>query len=112
MGGEITARTVFDLARAGEPRALEIVDATAHSIAYVIACIAPVVDPVLVILGGAIGTNPDLLLTPVRAHLETLTPFRPRLESSELGSEAVLLGATARSVELARRWAFETLTPV
>ena len=112
LGDEVTPRSVFEQARAGDARALEIVDGTARIIAYVIACVAPVVDPQLVILGGAIGSNPDLLLAPVKSYLETLTPFRPRLESSELGSEAVLLGATARAVDLARRWAFETLTPV
>lgn len=112
LGDEVTPRSVFEQARQGDPRALEIVDGTARVIAYVIACIAPVVDPHLVILGGAIGSNPDLLLAPVKGYLEALTPFRPRLESSELGSEAVLLGATARAVDLARSWAFETLTPV
>jgi predicted NBD/HSP70 family sugar kinase len=112
LDGEVSARSVFDQARDGNADALEIVDGTARAIAYVISCIAPVVDPKLVILGGAIGSNADLLAAPVGAHLETLSPFRPSLKFSELGSEAVLLGALARARDLARRWAFDTFTPV
>jgi predicted NBD/HSP70 family sugar kinase len=112
LDGDVSARSVFDQARDGDTGALEIVDGTARAIAYVISCIAPVVDPKLVILGGAIGSNADLLTAPVRAHLEALSPLRPSLKFSELGSEAVLLGAMARAGDLARGWAFETFTPV
>jgi predicted NBD/HSP70 family sugar kinase len=110
LRGDLTARSVFDQARAGDRRALGVVDATARSLAYVIACVAPVVDPSVVVLGGAIGANGDLLLEPVGRHLEGLTPFHPSLVSSELGSDAVLLGATAMATELARESAFTTLT--
>ena len=108
--GELTARSVFGLAREGNPAARKVVDATARSLAYVVACVAPVVDPSVVVLGGAIGANGDLLLEPVARHLRGLTPFQPSLVSSELGSDAVLLGATAMATELARESAFATLT--
>src|SRR5262249_41803394 len=84
LGGELTARSVFDLAREGNPLALAVVDVTARSLAYVISCVAPVVDPSLVVLGGAIGANGDLLLEPVTDHLRGFTPFHPSLVSSGL----------------------------
>jgi predicted NBD/HSP70 family sugar kinase len=108
--GEQTPKSIFELARAGDPTALEIVDETAGRIAYVIACAAPLIDPELVVLGGAIGANGDLLLEPVGAHLVGFSPFRPRIVSSALGADAVLLGATAKAGELARSAAFTAAT--
>ena len=112
LNGELSARDVFQSARAGDPAALTVVDETAAAIAYVIACVAPLLDPQAVVLGGAVGSNPDLLLAPVRRHLAALSPFRPQVRSSALGSEAVLIGATARAVALARASAFDAATPV
>jgi predicted NBD/HSP70 family sugar kinase len=107
---DVTPRTVFELARAGDPAAVRIVDDTARSLAYVVACVIPLVDPALVVLGGAIGANGDLLLAPVARHIEDFSPFRPRIVSSDLGPDAVLIGATAMSAELAREAAFSTAT--
>ena len=110
MRGELSARSVFDQARNGDDRALRVVDATARSLAYVVSCVTPVIDPAVVVLGGAIGANGDLLLDPVIRHLAELSPFRPSVVSSELGSDAVLLGATAMAADLARESVFTQLT--
>ncbi|HTY71664.1 MAG TPA: ROK family transcriptional regulator [Actinomycetes bacterium] len=110
LGADLTARQVFDLARAGNEVATGVVEETARALAYVVACVAPVVDPARVVLGGAIGSNGDLLLEPVARHLSELSPFHPALVSSDLGADAVLLGATAMATELARDSAFAALT--
>jgi predicted NBD/HSP70 family sugar kinase len=107
MTGDISPRAVFAAAAAGSAVALDIVRDTAHSIAYTIACLAPVLDPPLVILGGAIGANRELLQARVIEHLAQLTPLRPRIETSELGADAVLVGATALAVQRARSAAFD-----
>jgi predicted NBD/HSP70 family sugar kinase len=49
----------------------------------------------LVVLGGGIGANADLLLEPVRALLAEWLPYPPRVEVSSLGEAAVLTGALA-----------------
>ena len=49
----------------------------------------------LVVLGGGLGTNGDLLLTPVRRLLAAWMPYPPRIEISSLGEAAVLTGALA-----------------
>jgi predicted NBD/HSP70 family sugar kinase len=107
MIGEVSPRAVFAAARAGSTIALAVVRDTAESIAYTIACLAPVLDPPLVILGGAIGANPDLLQDRVSEHLAKLTPLRPVIKTSELGADAVLIGATVLAVERARSAAFD-----
>lgn len=105
--GEVTPRAVFAAARNGSAAARQIVQDTADSMAYTIACLMPILDPPLVILGGAIGANRDLLQDRVIKHLAELTPLRPRIETSRLGADAVLIGATAMAVERARAAAFD-----
>jgi predicted NBD/HSP70 family sugar kinase len=71
-----------------------------------IATVTPMLDPELVILGGGIGRNGDLLLDPIESELRRLIPFRPRVVVSALGQDAVLLGAVATALEVAREKVF------
>jgi predicted NBD/HSP70 family sugar kinase len=65
-----------------------------------------VVDVELVVLGGGIGANGDLLLAPVRERLAEQLPFPPRVEVSTLGDAAVLTGALAIGLTSALEHAF------
>jgi len=88
-------RDIFAAARRGDARARMVVEEVARRIAAHIAPIAAVADPALVVLGGGLGTNGDLLLTPVRRLLAAWMPYPPRVEISSLGEAAVLTGALA-----------------
>jgi predicted NBD/HSP70 family sugar kinase len=68
--------------------------------------VVPVVDPELVVLGGGIGRNGDLLLEPVERELRGLSPFHPRIEVSSLGQEAELRGAVAAALQAAQERLF------
>jgi predicted NBD/HSP70 family sugar kinase len=89
------ARTIFAAARHGDALARTVVEEVARRIAAHITPIAAVADPALVVLGGGLGANGDLLLEPVRRLLATWIPFPPRVEISSLGEAAVLMGALA-----------------
>jgi predicted NBD/HSP70 family sugar kinase/DNA-binding CsgD family transcriptional regulator len=89
------ARDIFAAARAGDGFAREVVDEVARRIALHIVPVAAVTDVSLVVLGGGLGANGDLLLDPVRARLEAWIPYPPRVEVSSLGEAAVLTGALA-----------------
>jgi predicted NBD/HSP70 family sugar kinase len=89
------ARAVFSAARGGDALARTVVEEVARRIAAHIAPIAAVADPALVVLGGGLGANGDLLLTPVRRLLAAWIPYPPRIEISSLGEAAVLMGALA-----------------
>jgi predicted NBD/HSP70 family sugar kinase len=89
------ARAIFAAARRGDPVGRTIVDEVARRIAAHITPIAAVADPALVVLGGGLGANGDLLLTPVRRLLAAWIPYPPRIEISSLGEAAVLMGALA-----------------
>jgi predicted NBD/HSP70 family sugar kinase len=88
------ARAVFAAARAGDELAREVVREEARRVALHIAPIAAVADVELVVLGGGIGTNSELL-NDVRPLLEQWLPYPPRVEISSLGENAVLMGAVA-----------------
>lgn len=102
----LTSREVFDLARAGNRTAVTVVDVIARRIAYVVCCVTAVLDPELVVLGGGIGHNRDLLLEPVGRHVAAMSPFTPRIEASLAGTDAVLFGSVALASELAREAVF------
>ena len=88
------ARSVFAAARAGDAVARDVVLEESRRIALHIAPIAAVADVELVVLGGGIGTNSELL-GGVRPLLEKWLPYPPRVEISSLGENAVLMGAVA-----------------
>jgi predicted NBD/HSP70 family sugar kinase len=88
-------RAIFGAARAGDELARAVVaEETERIVAHVLP-IAAVVDVALVVLGGGIGANADLLLEPIRALLAERCPYPPRVEVSSLGDAAVLTGALA-----------------
>jgi predicted NBD/HSP70 family sugar kinase/predicted transcriptional regulator len=95
------ARDIFTAARRGDSLARTIVDRIAERIAAHIAPVAAVADPELVVLGGGLGMNGDLLLEPVRTLLGDWLPYPPRVEISTLGESAVLMGAVATGLQSA-----------
>ena len=99
-------RAIFAAARAGDSVAQTVVDETARRIAVHILPIATAVDVSLVVLGGGIGANGDLLLAPIRRLLADWLPFPPRIEVSTLGDGSVLAGALATAVGVARESVF------
>ena len=109
-GGALTAKKVFGLARRGDPLAGRVVEDEARRLALGLAVVTAVVDLELVILGGGVGGNADLLLGPVERELRALSPMRPRLAVSALGEDAVLQGAVATALAVARRHLFDPAT--
>lgn len=105
-GTDLTAASVFAAARAGDAHALGVVEGVGERIGLAIAAIVPVLDPELVVLGGGIGRNADLLLPSIQRELRALSPFRLRIEGSALGRDAELTGAVAMALDAARQRLF------
>ena len=103
MTPPLTAKKVFDDARARRSEgAVGWWPSRRDRIALAIVAVASVVDPELVILGGGIGSNGDLLLEPVERELRALSPFRPRIEVSALHEEATLYGSVSMALQAAQ----------
>ncbi|MFE3052167.1 ROK family protein [Nocardia sp. NPDC059239] len=111
MTGRLTAKRVFDAARAGDAIATEVVRQEGERIALVVAAVTAVLDPDVIVVGGGLGRSADLLLDQVRAALQRTTPLRPTVRPSELGDDAVLLGAIATALRTARPLVFDRRTP-
>ena len=86
-------RAIFAAARGGDGVARAVVAELARRIALHVAPIGAVVDVELVVLGGGLGRNGDLLLEPIRGLLREWLPYPPRVEVSTVGDAAVLTGA-------------------
>src|SRR5882757_1465956 len=110
MPAKITAEAVFIAARAGDERAQRAITIEATRLAQLLASIAALFDPELIVLGGGVGQNLDLLEPPARAAMAPLTPMTPRLAAGALGQAAVVRGAIAAGVRHAREIVFATNT--
>lgn len=99
-GGDMDAITVDHLlegARKGDGVAISVVRDTAKYVGMAIANLAVVIDPEIVVLGGAIASAADLLLEPVRTECGRRLPppllQSMRIELSSLGADAPAIGA-------------------
>jgi predicted NBD/HSP70 family sugar kinase len=100
-------RDVFAAARNGDAVASAVVEETARRIALHVLPLTATLDLPLVVLGGSVGANRDLL-KPIRRHLDGWLPSpAPRVEISALGEGAVIEGALAAGVESALERVFE-----
>lgn len=107
MRPPLSARQIFDAARTGDELALAVVEREGWHIALAVAAVAAILDPELVVLGGGVGHNVDLLRDPLERRLHEITPLRPRIVASELGEYAVLFGAIATGLTTARDLVFQ-----
>jgi predicted NBD/HSP70 family sugar kinase len=106
MTGSVTAERIFAAAASGDALALDAVKSEASRLAVVVAAVAAIIDPNLVILGGGIGANAELLLPHLDRAVADLTPLRPPISLSTLGPDAILLGALSTALTTAHDLVF------
>lgn len=94
-GAEVTAESVFEAARRGEPWAAQVVADTVDYLAQAIANITCLLDPEVVVLGGGVALSADLLVEPISSRLAGIVPFAPRIVASPLGRLAGVMGAVS-----------------
>jgi predicted NBD/HSP70 family sugar kinase len=96
-----SAQEVFELAAHGDGDAGAVVSHVAARLGAAIATVCAILDPELVVLGGGIGSSPQLL-RPVRGAAAALVPLTARIETSLLRERAALRGAIAVALHAAR----------
>jgi len=107
LPASLSPRQIFDAAQQGDSKALAVVEQEGHRLALAIAVITAVLDPELIVLGGGIGQRGELLLPPLERRLQQLTPLRPRIVTSKLEDDSVLLGSIATALEVAHNLVFQ-----
>ena len=98
VGGDLkalTAEKVFEAARSGDLLAQEVVDETVDYLSIIVANVAAILNPELIVLGGGIARSADLLIEPIRQRVEGVVPVMPLIKASELGENAAVMGAIA-----------------
>jgi predicted NBD/HSP70 family sugar kinase len=91
-GAPGSVQDLFERARAGHRGALRLVREESERVALVIASIAALVDPGVVVLAGGVGSNPHLVEL-VEDRLAELAPYPPTIIPAALGERASLVGA-------------------
>lgn len=103
----ITSRTVFEAAAAGDETAMKVVDDTARYLGVVVANAISLLNPEIVILGGGVGEVGDILLKPLaeiaKAHAQPVSAESVRIVPAVLGNKAGLFGALYLAAEHAAR---------
>ncbi|WP_066293440.1 ROK family transcriptional regulator [Arthrobacter sp. B6] len=87
------AEQVFAAAAAGDAVALKILDRLADRMARVIGAVATIINPELVVIGGAVANSAGVLLEPIAQRLKEFTATPPRVAVSPLGDSIVTVGA-------------------
>ena len=94
---KIEARTVIDLAKAGDPDCVQLFDTYTYHIAVGLANLVNLYDPEIIALGGGVSHAGDFLLDKVRAKLPELVFYKTmpyaRVELARLGNDAGIIGA-------------------
>jgi glucokinase-like ROK family protein len=98
----LTAKKVFQAARAGDTLAQAMVTDTVDYLAQAVANVVCTLNPEMVILGGALTRSDDLLLEPIIERVHRVVPFPPKIVLTELGDDAVLYGAIALAIRATR----------
>ncbi len=81
-------------AAGSDAAARAVIAETARLLALAVVSVSALVEPELMVLGGSIGTRPELVAA-VRALLPACMDTPPRLEASALGTRAGVVGALA-----------------
>ncbi len=94
---KLRAPQIFDLAQDGDPLAEEVLRYAARVLADCLASLALLLDPETIILGGGVGSHPELCRC-TQKLLEQNEFARPTLVASSLGTQAQLHGAISMSL--------------
>lgn len=92
----VTAKDVFDAAKAGDELAMEVADYCMMCLARAMSYISQVVDPEVFVIGGGVSKAGQYLLDLIRKHYDpliTLTKDKARLALATLGNDAGIYGA-------------------
>lgn len=94
--GEITAKDVFDGAKANDSYCLEVVDEFARYLALALANIAHVVDPEAFVIGGGVSRAGQIIIDEVEKYYNDYVLFALRdkkFHLAELGNDAGIYGS-------------------
>jgi glucokinase-like ROK family protein len=101
--GRVTAEDVARAASAGDPVAVDLLEAAGRRIGAMLASVVNFFNPSLVVVGGGVANSPDVLLAAIRdTILRRSLPLATRdllIQRSSLGGLAGVIGAASMVVD-------------
>lgn len=99
---EITAKDVFDLAKAGDLVAEQAVEVLGEYLGLVIANVTLTVDPDVYVIGGGVSKAGEILIRVIEKYYQKylcITSARAEIVLAELGNEAGIYGAAKLALQ-------------
>lgn len=93
LSSDMQPEDIFAATRSGEGWAISMMKEYSQMIASALRQISTLLAPELIVLGGGIGGNGDVLLPLLRKAVAEQFPVQPQLICSDLGERAVVTGA-------------------
>jgi predicted NBD/HSP70 family sugar kinase len=103
----VDAEVVFTAAARGDRAARKVLATLVERLARGVAAALVVLNPSTLIVGGGLSRAGSDLLEPLEERLRALVPLPPRVVLSELGDEAVALGAAKLALDAVDQQLFE-----
>lgn len=97
---DVDASVVFAAMRSGDKAATDLVLDLVSTLAWGISCLVCALNPQTIIIGGGFSRAADLFLPHLQKQVAASVPFAPDWLVSNLGDEAVALGAVNRATEI------------
>jgi len=107
LGGRRTVGGAVDVFAAdadGDPEATLAIDRFADRLGWLVATGVAFVDPQRVVVGGGISGSFSRLADGIRRRLADTVALPPPVVGSELGADAVVIGAVAAAMRAADEW--------
>lgn len=98
---QVEAKALFEQAKAGDPKSLEIFDEYVYYLSDALVSIAVLLDPEVIALGGGISQAGEFLFTPLRKAVKekSFFEFPHKIVSAQLGNRAGFIGAAMLGME-------------
>lgn len=101
-GSLLTAQQVFALSRDGDPIAVDLAEEILDMVSISVAAMTTILDPEVVIIGGALTADAGLILSGIAERLAGRLMSMPQLTASALGTDGVLRGVAEMAAESVR----------
>lgn len=102
-GGEVSAKTVFDAVKAGDPLAIEVAEEFGRYLGNGLASIACVVNPEAIVIGGGVSKAGEILMDFIRPYYEKNVFHGSRnvkFSLATLGNDAGIYGAAKMVLDI------------
>lgn len=102
-GQEVTAKTVFDLAKEDDVLAVKVIDRVSFYLGLACGNIGNMLNPSDIVIGGGVSAAGEFLLEQVRSYFEEFTFPQVRhstqIKLAQLGNDAGVIGASSLALQ-------------